>query len=134
MFRSRITFYVNWVIGLIFFVIGSYNLGVSVKHQVATTFNQSPQYWFSSIIPFFFGIHLSLLFLKKRSFKMNLPLLLCVSVPCMLFSFYIPIAFTFASSYALIPFWMVKFNYYGYVSIVGGFTLTLSFIKNNLDL
>lgn len=128
---STFIFKIIWLIGLFALVFIGYHYEQIVKENTAITFNMMAEFWFSSSVPFLFGIYFSLLFVKKWSCKVNMPLLLCISIPCLILTFYSPVVYTIVatttsspSSFSVpIPFWLYKVNYFGIVPIVAGFTL-----------
>ncbi|MFF5399802.1 hypothetical protein ACFY5J_21035 [Peribacillus butanolivorans] len=118
-----------WVVGLFGLVLIGYQLELIINQKVDETFNILPLYWFHTTVPFLFGLYISLLFVKGWSFRINPPLFLCVTVPCLIISFYSPVAYTVvsnttsASSFSVpIPFWLYEINSYGIASIVAGLT------------
>ncbi len=126
----RFGFQIIWLLGLFLLVVAFHHYEQAVKEIVGTTFNLAPQLWFTSSVPFLFGIYLSLLFVKKWFFKVNLQLLLSICVPCLILSFYSPIVYSFFTMTATsttfsipIPYWMIIINNFGIVSFVAGFTL-----------
>lgn len=131
---SKFALKLIWVIGLFGMVFVGFHYEQIVKHYVETTLNPLPQFWFNSTIPFLFGVYMSILFVKVWSFKINLPLFLCVTIPCLIISFYSPVIYTIVSnttstpsSFSVpIPFWMIKINYFGIAPIVAGLTLIVS--------
>lgn len=128
---SAVVFTIIWMIGLFALVLIGYHYEQIVRENTSYTFSMVPELWFYSSVPFLFGVYFSLLFIKEWSFNMNATLLLCVSLPCLLLSFYSPFAYTFVSittptpsSFSVpIPFWIYKLNEFGIVPIVAGFTL-----------
>jgi hypothetical protein len=111
----------------------AYNMQMIMEQNRSETFNLLPVLWFSFAVPVLFGIYLSFLFIKNWSLKINVPLLLCVSLPCLILSMYTPVVSTVAmmtsSSASLtfpVPFWMLEINHLGIVSFVGGFSLFIS--------
>ncbi|MFO1443000.1 hypothetical protein KDN24_07185 [Bacillus sp. Bva_UNVM-123] len=120
-----------WVVGLFGLIIIDYHIEQTVKQTVDRTFNTLPLIWFNSIEPFLFGVYISLLFLKGRSFKINKSLLLCVTLPCLFISLYIPIVSTIASNATFSsylsneppPLWLFKLTISGITPIVAGLTL-----------
>ncbi|MFF2755633.1 hypothetical protein ACFVR1_18125, partial [Psychrobacillus sp. NPDC058041] len=87
-----------WVIGLFLLTILSYDTKNQIKDSF--TFHSDMIYWTRFIILFIWGIYLSLIFIKKWSFKINLPLLICVFIPCFLFSLIMPLSATFSISFS----------------------------------
>ncbi|MBU8880100.1 hypothetical protein BGM26_14045 [Bacillus sp. FJAT-29790] len=117
-----------WFPGLLGLLFISNHFELIVKQKVTETFIHLPLFWFYSIVPFIFGVYISLLFVKKWLFKMNKQLFLCVTVPCLIISFYFPIVATFFSN-APIPFvyWIINPTSTGIASIVAGLTFMLAF-------
>ncbi|WHY88738.1 hypothetical protein QNH39_13260 [Neobacillus novalis] len=121
-----------WVVGLFGLLLIGYHLELTIKQKADETFNILPLFWFYATVPFLFGIYISLLFVKGWSFKFNPPLFLCVTVPCLIISFYSPVVYTivanttFASSFnGPAPFWLLKINSFGIAAIVAGLTFTV---------
>jgi len=131
--RLGFIFRVMWLLGLIAMVLIGYDLEESVLKIESSNFNHLTPFWFFSVAPAFFGIYLSLLFIKKWSVKINEPLLICVSVPCLILTFYSPVVYTIVSmttsstTFSVpIPFWLLKINHSGMISLVGGFSLFMA--------
>lgn len=125
--------FVFWVLGLIALVVTKSYFEKSIKQFADDMISPLPEIWFNTTVPFLFALYFSLLFVKKWSFEMNAPIFLCVSVPCLILSFYAPIVYTFvsitstSSSYSVpIPSWMLSLNSDGIVSIVAGLTLIMA--------
>lgn len=122
-----------WTAGLIALLIISYKLELKVKNHVATTFQILPIIWLQFIANFVLGIYLSLLFIKKWSVKWNWSLIVCVTLPFLILSIYLPVAITFVQSMAQdpnnfsvpIPNWLMKITTYGIPAIVAGLTLMI---------
>ncbi|MFJ8066573.1 hypothetical protein ACIQYS_18400 [Psychrobacillus sp. NPDC096426] len=127
-----------WTVGLIVLLIISYKLELKVKNHVATTFQMLPIIWFQFIANFVLGIYLSLLFIKKWSVKWNWSLIVCVTIPLLIISIYLPIAITFVQNIAQdsnnysVPFpsWLMKITTYGIPAIVAGLTLIIGLFSN----
>ncbi|SES42887.1 hypothetical protein [Psychrobacillus sp. OK032] len=127
-----------WTVGLIVLLIISYKLELQVKNHVATTFKMLPIIWFQFIASFILGIYLSLLFIKKWSVKWNWSLIVCVTIPFLIISIYLPITITFVQNIAQdpnnysvpFPFWLMKINTYGIPAIVAGLTLIIGLFSN----
>lgn len=122
-----------WTVGLIALLIISYNLELKVKYLAATTFQTLHIIWFEFIASFVLGIYLSLLFIKKWTVKWNWSLIICVTIPFLIISIYLPIAITFVQNIApdsnnfSVPFpnWLMLITTYGIPGIVAGLTLMI---------
>jgi hypothetical protein len=131
---SKFAFKLIWVVGLIGLILVGFHYEQIIKQKVEGTYNPLPLYWFYSTVPFLFGVYISLLFVKVWSFKTDLSLFLCVTVPFLIISFYSPVIYTVVfnttttpSSFSVpIPFWLYKINSFGIVPIVAGLTFTVS--------
>jgi hypothetical protein len=136
---SKFAFKLIWVIGLFGMVLVGFHYEQIIKHYVVTTFNTLPRFWFNSTVPFLFGVYISILFVKVWSIKINLPLFLCLTIPCLIISFYSPVIYTIVSnttstpsSFSVpIPFWMIKINYFGIAPIVAGLTLIVGLLGDS---
>ncbi len=136
---SKIALKILWVLGLIGCTLISYHFEQTVKQKGEATFDFLPLYWFKSVVPILFGVYISLLFVKWRSMTINTPLLLCVSIPCLIIALYNPVIYSIvanttssSSSFSVpIPFWMIKINSLGIPSIVAGATFFPSFFGNS---
>ncbi|MGE8205898.1 hypothetical protein ACQKP0_15190 [Heyndrickxia sp. NPDC080065] len=131
--RSSFVFKLIWVVGLIGLLIIGHYFEQIIKQNIQASFNFLPQIWFNTTLPFLFGVYISILLVKSWSIKVNIPLFLCVTVPCLLISFYTPFVYTLAftttvSSFFNIPVlvWLLDINSYGIASIVAGLTLSMS--------
>lgn len=127
-----------WVIGLIILAIVSFNVEEQLRISAQETFNHFLVLWSRPIVSIIFGLYISLLFIKKWSYNINLSLLCCVAIPCMLLTFIYPIlitAFYINPSFfidSLINLWIYKISSYNIFGIVTGFTLMLSlFAQSN---
>ncbi|MFB5284476.1 hypothetical protein [Peribacillus sp. Hz7] len=121
-----------WIVGLVGLILTGYHFEQYTQQNTNKTFNVLPLYWFYSIVPFLFGAYISLLFVKKWSFKINKPLLLCVTAPCFIISFYLPTVSTFFANATFLPnaFWVFELNSFGIVSMVAGLTLIVGLFNN----
>ncbi|KAB2336589.1 hypothetical protein F7731_09490 [Cytobacillus depressus] len=139
--NSNLAFYfwkILWLLGLI--VLG--NVCLNFRNQVEQTsretFDMIPFVWVESLIPFIFGLYISLLFVKKWTFNINPSLLWCVSIPCIIFSFGLPLSVSFSvlkvfpEELAIsINFWLLNISSLGVLGIVAGLTLILSFFNTH---
>ncbi|MFF2448904.1 hypothetical protein ACFVSW_17575 [Neobacillus sp. NPDC058068] len=122
-----------WVVGLFGLLLIGYEFQQAIQQKVDSTFKVLPLFWFHGTVPFIFGLYISLLFVKGWSFKFNPSLFLCVTVPCLIVTFYMPVVFTFVSNTpsdssfgADISFLMLKINSFGIAPIVAGLTFFAS--------
>ena len=116
-----------WVIGLFLLTI----INFDIKNQIKDS--SFPMiYWTSFIILFIWGIYLSLIFIKEWSIKLNLPLLICVFIPCFLFSLIMPLSATFPISFTS-GIWLIKVLSSNLIEIVAGLTLMLSIFNNSIS-
>ncbi|MGG1662384.1 hypothetical protein [Brevibacillus sp. NRS-1366] len=125
---SKFVWKAIWFVGLVVLAYLAFDCGYMIKEHVASTYDSTPFVWFSAGSAFLFGMYLSLLFVKRWSFQVNLPLLLCVCIPCLLLTAYYPIVYTFDLSFPfdiLIAPWLWKVIDNDIVSIVAGFTLLM---------
>ncbi|MDW0110061.1 hypothetical protein [Sporosarcina aquimarina] len=115
-----------WVIGLFFLSIASFDILNHFKNSshINTTS------WASSIILFLWGIYLSLVFIKKWSIKINVPLLICVFIPSFLFSL-IPLLTSILSISIPIGMLFLKIFSSNLIEIVAGLTFMLSIFDNS---
>ena len=86
-----------WVVGLIILAIISFNYENQLRQTATETFNFIPVIWSKLFISILFGLYISLLFVKKWSFNINLSLLWCVAIPCILLSFAFPLFVSLSS-------------------------------------
>ncbi|WP_342511662.1 hypothetical protein MKY34_14190 [Sporosarcina sp. FSL K6-1522] len=136
-----------WTAGLFGLLLIGVKLEIMIKQSFEISFTVLPLFWFQAIAPLLLGVYTSLLFVTIKSFRLQLPLLLCVTLPCLLISFYMPIAFMIVSAMSSspenfsvpIPFWMLTINSFGIVPVVAGLTLVMSLFgtpgnqSNNFD-
>ncbi|MGA3603088.1 hypothetical protein [Lysinibacillus agricola] len=128
-----------WVIGLLALILVASHYQQVIKQDFEATYNPLNTYWFHSIVPFLFGLYSSLLFIKFWSLKIDIPLFLCVTIPLLILSFYIPVTYTIFSNIAPnpssfsvpIPFWLFKINSFELVPIVAGLTFIVSLFGLN---
>jgi len=136
---SSYFFRVMWFLGLIFMVTMSYELEIIVQRNSSSSFQYHASFWYFSVAPTLFGIYLSLLFIKRWSVKINMPLLLGVSVPCLALTLYSPVIYTIVTmspSYSTvpIPFWLMKISQSGMFSMIsafGGFSLFIALFSSD---
>ncbi|MBA9025555.1 hypothetical protein [Peribacillus huizhouensis] len=114
-----------WVVGLLGLLFMGFHFEQSLQQKASETYHILPLFWFYSIAPFLLGAYISLLFIQKWLFKMNKPLILCVSVPCLIISFYSPIVTTFFPNATFLPnvFWTFELSFFGITPMVAGLTL-----------
>ncbi len=126
-----------WVVGLIILSNLSIYFDNYAKQIANDTFTFIPLLWTYSIISLIFGIYVSLIFVKKWSFKINHSLLWCVSIPCLLISFCYPIISILGSiegvSFSFIPNWLIRITSLEVFGIIAGMTLTLSIFKSKSE-
>ncbi|MFJ7730806.1 hypothetical protein ACIQXF_02815 [Lysinibacillus sp. NPDC097231] len=118
-----------WVIGLFLLTIISYDIKYQIKVISAT--NIVPVFWANFIILFMWGVYLSLIFIKKWTIKINLPLLICVFIPCFLFSLYVPLATFLPLSLPIGGIWFNKALSSNFIGIVAGLTFMLSIFNDS---
>lgn len=114
-----------WVIGLLLLAIISFD----IKDQIKNGVNYDMISWTSSIIPFIWGIYLSLILIKKWSIKINPPLLICIFIPSFLFSLIPPLTSSLSISIP-IGMWFLKALNSNLIEIVAGLTFMLSIFNN----
>lgn len=117
-----------WLAGLFALIISSSSLGWNIQKKVDDTFMIEPLFWFDTITPFVFGLYVSLLFVKGWTFKIHKPLFLCVTIPCLILSLYVPGVFTFYPSVENVPdpYWLLSRDGFRIIPIVAGLTLFTS--------
>lgn len=120
-----------WVVGLLGLLFMSYHLEQSLQQKASETYHILPLFWFYSTAPFLLGVYLSLLFVKKWLFRMNKPLFLCVTVPCLIISFYLPTVTTFFSNLTFLPnvLWPLELSIFGIIPMVAGLTLIVGLFE-----
>lgn len=121
-----------WFVGLVVIILTSYHFEQLIQQYANKNFTLSPLLWFHSTVSFLCGIYISLLFVKKWSFKMNKPLFICVTVPCFIISFYYPTVSTFFANAKFFTnaFWVFKLNSFGIAPIVAGLSLIVSLFSS----
>lgn len=121
-----------WFAGLLGLILIGYHFKLKIEQIFDETFNPLYLIWYNSILPFLFGIYISLLFVKKWSFKINTPLLLCVAVPCLILSFYGPFVISIPFSFNLPePFWLLQINTFDIAPVVAGLTIVVGLFEGN---
>lgn len=120
--------YLLWVVGLIILSWAAYRLSVSLKHFAQTEFEATPLAWFDFIAPFLFGAYFSALFIRSWNCRPNVPLLLCICLPTLVLSMWIPLAWTSIphggrSSQIPVPAWVADISMFYIPQFVCGFTL-----------
>ncbi|MET4561006.1 hypothetical protein [Lysinibacillus parviboronicapiens] len=119
-----------WVIGLFLLTIISYNIKYKINVISASTYSMVPVFWTNFITLFMWGVYLSLIFIKKWTIKINLPLLICVFIPCFLFSLFVPLTTIFSLSLPIGGIWFNKALSSNLIEIVAGLTFMLSIFNN----
>lgn len=84
-----------WVVGLILLAIISFNYQNQI--QPSETFNMVPTIWTEPLISIIFGFYISFIVVKKWSLSVNLSLLWCVAIPCLILTLSLPILVTLSS-------------------------------------
>jgi hypothetical protein len=123
-----------WIIGFIILLEISIDFKSQVQENSKMTYNIIPVLWANSISSFIFGLYASIIIVKKWTFKFNLPLLVCVCIPCIFIAFGYPIIATISYFEYLpdviaglpISFWLIKIFSEDVVGIIAGVTLVLS--------
>ncbi|KGR79023.1 hypothetical protein [Ureibacillus manganicus] len=118
-----------WVVGLFLLIIIGFDIEKQIQSYSASTFNIAPNIWGFFIIHFIWGIYLSLILIKKWTFQINLPLLICVFLPCVLFSLILPIS-AITSMHFPFGVWFLNVIPSGVIEIVAGLTFMLSIFNN----
>lgn len=95
-----------------------------------STFSIAPVFWTNFITLFMWGVYLSLLFIKKWTININLPLLICVFTPCFLISIFLPIATILPLALPIGGVWFSKVISSYFIEIVAGLTFMLSIFNN----
>ncbi|WP_342598994.1 hypothetical protein MHB48_16500 [Psychrobacillus sp. FSL H8-0483] len=132
---SKFVWRILWLVGLFVFLYISSQIEMRARNISATTFTILPVIWIRSIAPFVFGIYLALLFVKGWSIKWNPAIILCITVPSLIMTFYFPVLFTIIqyttinpNSFSVaIPFWMNS-SFDVIVPIVAGLTLMVGLL------
>ncbi|MFJ5763951.1 hypothetical protein ACIP9C_01230 [Lysinibacillus sp. NPDC093210] len=119
-----------WVIGLFLLTIISFDIKNEIKVMSASTFSITPVFWANFITLFLWGVYLSLIFIKKWTIHLNLPLLICVFIPCFLISIYVPLATILPLSNPIGGVWFTKVISSYFIEIVAGLTFMLSIFNN----
>ncbi|MEK5333164.1 MULTISPECIES: hypothetical protein [unclassified Lysinibacillus] len=119
-----------WVIGLFLLTIISYEIKNEIKVMSDSTFSIAPVFWTNFITLFMWGVYLSLLFIKKWTININLPLLICVFTPCFLISIFLPIATILPLALPIGGVWFSKVISSYFIEIVAGLTFMLSIFNN----
>ncbi|MDM5349629.1 hypothetical protein QUF65_01845 [Lysinibacillus sphaericus] len=120
-----------WVIGLFLLTIISYDIKYQIKVISATTYSIVPVFLANFITLFMWGVYLSLIFIKKWTIKINLPLLICVFIPCFLFSLYVPLATFLPLTLPIGGIWFNKAISSNFIGIVAGLTFMLSIFNDS---
>lgn len=119
-----------WVMGLFLLTIISFNIKYKIHAISTSTYSIVPVIWTNFIILFIWGVYLSLIFIKKWTIKINLPLLICVFLPCFLFSLFVPLAMIFSISLPIGDIWFNKAARSNLIEMVAGLTFMLSIFNN----
>ncbi|MGE7602585.1 hypothetical protein ACQKL5_08745 [Peribacillus sp. NPDC097675] len=114
-----------WLAGLFVLINSSFTLGLSIQKKVDESFIIDPLFWFDTLAPLVFGVYLSLLFMKGWTLKIHKPLFLCVTIPCLILSLYVPSVYTFSPNIEHLPnpFWLLSRDGFRIIPIVAGLTL-----------
>lgn len=118
-----------WVVGLFLLVMISFDIENQIDSYSNTNYDIIPKIWANFFIHFIWGVYLSLLFIKEWNFQVNRPLLICVFLPCILFSLNFPMS-ALTSLYIPLGDWTIKVITSGLIEIVAGLTLMLSIFNN----
>jgi len=119
-----------WVIGLFLLTIISFNIKYKINVISASTYSIVPVIWTNFITLFMWGVYLSLIFIKKWTIKINLPLLICVYLPCFLFSLFGPLTTIFSLSLPVGGIWFNKALSSNLIEIIAGLTFMVSIFNN----
>ena len=87
-----------WVVGLIVLAIISYDYEIQISQTASETFNFIPVFWSKPVISILFGLYISLIFVKRWSFRINPSLLWGIAIPCILLTFAFPILVSLSSA------------------------------------
>lgn len=118
-----------WVVGLFLLVMISFDIENQIDSYSNANYDIIPKIWANFFIHFIWGLYLSLIFIKEWNFKVNRPLLICVFLPCILFSLNFPMS-VLTSLYIPLGNWTIKVITSGLIEIVAGLTLMLSIFDN----
>ncbi|MFJ7744757.1 hypothetical protein [Peribacillus sp. NPDC097295] len=124
-----------WLAGLFALIISSSKIDGSIQKKVDETFVIEPLFWFDTIAPIVCGVYLSLLFVKGWAFKVHMPLFLCVTIPCLLLSLYVPSVYTFFPNVEHLPdpYWLLSRDGFKIIPIVAGLMLFPSLFGTKRD-
>lgn len=103
-----------WVVGLILLAIISFNYQNQIQQTASETFNMVPTIWIEPLISIIFGFYISFIVVKKWSLSVNLSLLWCVAIPCLILTLSLPILVTLSSV-----------NYFSEIPITASFSFGL---------
>jgi hypothetical protein len=129
-----------WVIGLIILLEISADFKNQIQQTSNLTSNKIPLLWYIPFSSVVIGFYISILLVKKWAFELNLPLLLCVSLPCILLSFGYPILATLSTLASLpvyvesssISFFLLDIFSSDVIGIIAGLTIILSIFNVHL--
>ncbi|WP_456278995.1 hypothetical protein [Bacillus sp. AK128] len=119
-----------WTMGLIILAIISLYIVNHFKQLADNTFNLIPLLWTNLFVSIIFGVYVALILVKRWSLKLNLALLWCITIPCILVSFCYPILATVSSIYdnlqfSFIPYWLIRISTIEVFGIIAGKSLML---------
>ncbi|KAB2329978.1 hypothetical protein F7731_21180 [Cytobacillus depressus] len=125
-----------WVIGLVILTTIIFNYENQVQQFSMDTFNLIPLFWFKFIISIIFGIYISIIIVRKWTFKFHASLFWCVAIPCLLLAIAFPLIITFSSlipesiAYSKVFQWIPHPPTSNIFGIVTGLTFVLSFFSS----
>ena len=125
-----------WIVGLCILSSLSLNYDNYIKQTTNDTLNYFPVILSNLFISIFFGIYISLIFVKKWTINLTPSLLYGVTIPCILISFSYPILITLESiienlTFSFIPYWVLRLSSLEVFGITAGLTLILSIFNAN---
>lgn len=126
--------YLAWFVGFfILLLIDRHYIAVVTK--LKENFIVLPSIWYGVLAPIVLGAYTATAFVRKCTFKMCIPMLLCMSLPCLIFVLYVPIAFTLAvyNIQVRLPGWLPDSNATDLLSFVGGLALIKSFFSGSAN-
>ncbi|RHW41572.1 hypothetical protein D1B31_07590 [Neobacillus notoginsengisoli] len=132
--RTNYLLKILWVVGLVFLAKLSFDYKNAVKQASNDTFNLTPVIWANFFTSVIFGLYLSLVLIKKWSFKINHALLWFAAVPCLLLALIYPLLASFEYAGDGPPIWehslaqlvMIGMGNPGLFGIAGGLIMMLS--------
>lgn len=126
--------YLAWFIGFFILLLIDRHF-IAVVTKLKYSFIVLPSIWYGVLAPIVLGAYTFTAFVRKWTYKVCIPILICMSLPCLILALYVPVAFTLAAYniHVRLPEWLPDSKDTDLISFAGGLALMKGFFSTNAN-